>query len=129
MEIPFLNKITIFGRGINQATKNRNTAFMKTIEQIKNSIAQEKGYPSWTQFYNFVSRDGEHAAVVAQQVESAMQEVLEAHSKLAVKAILRSHNFEIVSIVEDGSMIIKFHPTGSGLAKWLNPKLNRITKL
>lgn len=116
MEIPFLNKITIFGRGINQATKNRNTAFMKTIEQIKNSIAQEKGYP--------VSRDGEHAAVVAQQVESAMQEVLEAHSKLAVKAILRSHNFEIVSIVEDGSMIIKFHPTFSGLAKLPNRKLN-----
>jgi len=83
MEIPFLNKITIFGRGINQATKNRNTAFMKTIEQIKNSIAQEKGYPSWTQFYNFVSRDGEHIAM-ANDIEDKRNKIM-----LLKKALVR----------------------------------------
>lgn len=45
-----------------------------TLEQAKEAIAKEKGYPSWREMYDWVCRDGQLPAVVGQLIEAAMAE-------------------------------------------------------
>lgn len=46
------------------------------LEDKKDRVAQIKGYPNWKDFYNWVSGEREKPEVVAQQIESAMEEVI-----------------------------------------------------
>lgn len=48
---------------------------MKKIEELKNILATENGFPSWEDFYNWTAREGERPDVVAQIIESVMTEV------------------------------------------------------
>ena len=52
---------------------------IKTIEEIKNEIAQQKGYPSWVDYYNWIAREGERSDVVAQLIEGAITECFESY--------------------------------------------------
>lgn len=54
------------------------------MKEIKDKIAQEKGYPNWDAFYNWVAREGEYPSVVAQQIESAMADVQQEFDKQRV---------------------------------------------
>lgn len=45
------------------------------IKYSKDELAKLKGYSNWNEFYNWVAREGERSEVVAQQIESAMEEV------------------------------------------------------
>ena len=44
--------------------------------QAKNKVAINKGYASWSEMYDWIARDGQLPTVVAQLIESAMEEVL-----------------------------------------------------
>lgn len=46
------------------------------LQQAKDRVAKSMGYPNWTEFFNWIARDGETPVVVAQQIESAMEEVI-----------------------------------------------------
>lgn len=50
---------------------------IKTLVDCKNKIAISKGYDNWDTYYNWVARDGQLPAVVAQLIESAIQEAFE----------------------------------------------------
>lgn len=47
-----------------------------TLDQAKETIAQQKGYPSWREMYNWVCREGQIPAVVGQLIEAAMTEAI-----------------------------------------------------
>lgn len=49
----------------------------KTIKKIKNIVARKRGYPNWDEYYNWIAREGELSSVVAQLIESAMEEAME----------------------------------------------------
>lgn len=46
------------------------------LDKVKDEVAEEMGYPNWNEFFNWVAREGEKPDVVAQQIESAMQDVI-----------------------------------------------------
>jgi hypothetical protein len=43
-------------------------------EKIKDTIVQELDYPSWEEYYNWVSRSGQFPSVTAQLIEAAMDD-------------------------------------------------------
>lgn len=47
-----------------------------TLDQAKDKIAQQKGYPGWREMYDWVCRDGQIPAVVGQLIEAAMTEAI-----------------------------------------------------
>lgn len=47
---------------------------MKSIDIIKDEWAVAKGYHSWQSYYDWISREGEYPSVVAQLIESAMEQ-------------------------------------------------------
>jgi hypothetical protein len=52
-----------------------------TLEQAKEVIAKQQGYPSWRELYDWVCRDGQYPAVVGQLIEAAMTEAHELSTK------------------------------------------------
>jgi len=73
------------------------------IEQQRDLTATKNGYPSYEELYNWVSRDGQYPAVVAQLIESFTEEVvyntmqerikeLEAQLSQATKRLQRLEN-------------------------------------
>jgi hypothetical protein len=49
---------------------------MNAISKMKDKVAIEYGYLNWESFYNWIAREGEKPEVVAQQIESAMEDVI-----------------------------------------------------
>jgi hypothetical protein len=53
----------------------------KRMKAIKDKVAQEKGYPSWEEMFNWICRENERPEVVGQLIESAMVDYVAAVSK------------------------------------------------
>jgi len=54
----------------------------RTAEEVKDIVAKKRGYLNWTVYYDWIARDGELPSVVAQLIESAMEEAMElCHTK------------------------------------------------
>jgi hypothetical protein len=65
------------------------------MKEIKNRIAVEKGYPSWDEMYDWISRPGQKPEVVAQLIESA---TIEYAKELIIDAVdLLDHNYSPTS--------------------------------
>jgi hypothetical protein len=52
------------------------------MKHLKDRIAIEKGYPSWDEMYNWISREGQRPEIVAQLIEAAVQDYVKAHCEL-----------------------------------------------
>lgn len=54
------------------------------MKEIKDMVAQEKGYPNWEEMENFII-DHNYPVVVAQLLVSAMEDVVVKYCEVAVK--------------------------------------------
>ena len=52
----------------------------RSAEEIKDRIAQKQGYSNWEEYYDWIAREGQLPSVVAQLIESAMQEATEIYA-------------------------------------------------
>ncbi len=63
-----------------------------TVKTYKDRVAQLKGYSNWKEYYDWIAREGQKPEVVAQLIESAMEEAYK-QGLLELKDIL--HNIII----------------------------------
>lgn len=54
---------------------------MEIIEVIKDKVAQDKGYPSWEEMFNWICRDNQLPVVVGQLIESATRDYIKAYAQ------------------------------------------------
>lgn len=46
------------------------------LDECKNVVAREKGYPNWKEMYDWIARENQIPAVVAQLIEAATEEAV-----------------------------------------------------